>query len=141
MAKKAKETPKTDAPKDLGGRPQAELDWKQIQAYCQRHCTHEEIAYFAECCIDTLDAACKRDNGIGFSEYHKKHSAGGKRSLRRMLFDAAEKGNVTAQIWLSKNLLGYSDKQEIKSEIMIVGAQPYEEVCNDIEQVVSDRLQ
>ena len=37
----------------------------------------------------------------------------GKASLRRMQYGAANKGNVTMQIWLGKQYLGQNDKQEI----------------------------
>ena len=33
-------------------------------------------------------------------------------SLRRLLWKSAQNGNVTAQIWLSKNLLGMRDNFE-----------------------------
>lgn len=39
----------------------------------------------------------------------------GKRSLRRMQWKSAKGGNATMQIWLGKQLLGQTDKQDITS--------------------------
>lgn len=42
----------------------------------------------------------------------EKGRAKGKISLKRKMFKLAMQGNVTMCIWLSKNMLGYSDKVE-----------------------------
>ena len=46
----------------------------------------------------------------GFCEVFKKHSAGGKSSLRRQQFALAMKGNAAMLIWLGKQYLGQADK-------------------------------
>ena len=48
-----------------------------------------------------------------FCGFIKKGMEQGKASLRRMQYGAANKGNVTMQIWLGKQYLGQNDKQEI----------------------------
>ncbi len=40
----------------------------------------------------------------------------GQGSLRRMQFLAAQKGNVTMQIWLGKQYLGQKDKSEVENK-------------------------
>lgn len=40
----------------------------------------------------------------------------GQGSLRRMQFVAAQKGNVTMQIWLGKQYLGQKDKSEVENK-------------------------
>ena len=67
---------------------------------------------------DTLDRRLKEDGHGGFTEHYSKKSAGGKMSLRRRQFKSAvEDGNVQMMIWMGKQLLKQSDKQEIKSEV------------------------
>lgn len=103
----------------LGGRPTTELDWETIKELCLIHCTHEEIGHIVKCDPDTLDSACKRANGMGFSQYYAIHSANGKASLRRRMYQKAVQGDVMMSIWLAKNYLKMSDKQEIKTETQV----------------------
>lgn len=95
-----------------GGRPRIEIDIDQLEKLVKMQCTAEECASVLGMCADTLDARLKEHGESGFSEYHKKHSAGGKASLRRMQWKSAQDGNVTAQIWLGKQYLGQKDKNE-----------------------------
>ena len=91
------------------GRPPIIIDWEQFDNLCQLQCTLEEISGFFKCSEDTIENKVKQEKGVIFSEYYKKASAGGKASLRRAMFKTALAGNVTAQIWLSKQHLGMSD--------------------------------
>lgn len=52
-----------------------------------------------------------------FSEIYKKGRETGKMSLRRKMFDTAMGGNVTMQIWLSKQMLGYTEKIDQKTAL------------------------
>lgn len=49
-----------------------------------------------------------------FVDFRRQKREYKKTKLRELLWKSAEKGNVAAQIWLSKQLLGYSDKVEQK---------------------------
>ncbi len=55
----------------------------------------------------------KEKYGYGFSDYFKKHNGEGRIALRRLQWQTAQSGNPTMQIWLGKQYLGQSDKQEI----------------------------
>ena len=90
-----------------------QLDYKTLDNLCAIQCTGEECAAILNIDYDTLNAALKRDGNKGFSEYFKLKGAKGKVSLRRKQFQTAEKGNVTMLIWLGKQYLGQSDKQEV----------------------------
>ena len=90
-------------------RPLTEIDWDQVDKMCEIHCTGEEQASILGVDYDTLNAACKRDKGIGFSDYFKQKSSGGKMSLRRRQYTSAMDGNTTMLVWLGKNWLGQSD--------------------------------
>ena len=99
-----------------GGRPRLEIDLEQFKKLCSLHCTQLEIASFFNLSVDTVQAWCLRELGIGFTEAFKIHSSQGKISLRRYQFKAAEKGNVAMLIWLGKQFLGQTDKVENVSD-------------------------
>ena len=44
----------------------------------------------------------------------EKGREAGKTTLRRWMWKAAENGNIVMQIWLSKNLLGYTDRAMVE---------------------------
>lgn len=96
-------------------RPKAEIDWDTVEKLCAIHCTGEEIASIVEVHYDTLANRIKDEFELSFSEYYKKHSARGKMSLRRKQHEVALSGNTTMLIWLGKQYLEQSDKQEVES--------------------------
>mgnify|MGYP003653313547 CR=1 FL=1 len=101
-----------------GGRPTIELNYEELAEMCKIQCTGEEISAIFGIDYDTLDNRLKADGHGGFSDYKQKKSAGGKMSLRRRQFKAAvEDGSVPMMIWMGKQLLGQSDKQETKPEV------------------------
>ena len=88
-----------------GGRPPKEIDEDTVKKLASIMCTMEEIAYVVGCSVDTLENR--------FSEIIKEGKAKGRTSLRRHQFLAAEKGNTAMLIWLGKQFLGQSEKQQI----------------------------
>lgn len=98
--------------KNMAGRPKKEIDFDVVEKLCALMCTGEEIASFVNVNYDTLVSAIKRKYKLSFSEYYKKYSDKGKLSLRRMQYKAAESGNVSMLIWLGKQYLGQTEKQE-----------------------------
>lgn len=70
-------------------------------------CTEEEIAYFFNCSVDTIDRYCQRTYHVTFAEYSKRYRGLGKISLRRKMHEMAMDGNVPMLIWLSKQYLGH----------------------------------
>jgi hypothetical protein len=98
-------------PKNKGGRPTKDLDQKMFEGMCRIQCTKEEFCDLFDVDEKTLTKWCKRVYGQGFSDAFKRLSAGGKRSLRRVMFEKAiDHGNVTMMIWLSKQYLGMTEK-------------------------------
>jgi hypothetical protein len=97
-------------------RPLIEIDWDQVDEMCRIHCTGEEQAAVLGIDYDTLNAACKREKGLGFSDYYAQKSSGGKMSLRRKQYTAAMDGNTTMLVWLGKNWLGQSDQPEVEAQ-------------------------
>lgn len=96
------------------GRPRTVFDWDQVGRLCKIQCTQDEIIDILGTTIDTLADACKRELGVDFSTFYSQKRAGGKRSLRRKQWQTAvEDGNPTLLIWLGKQYLGQSEKQEL----------------------------
>lgn len=97
-------------------RPRKEVNWDQVETMCEIHCTGEEQAAILGMHYDTLDARCREEHGVSFSEYFKQKSAGGKMSLRRRQFTTAMDGNTSMLIWLGKNWLGQKDQSETETK-------------------------
>ena len=81
------------------------IDPKQVEKLAGFGCTNVEIASFFGC-----DESLIRKS---YSDSVAKGKDKGKIRLRQLMFRSAESGNVTMLIWLSKQYLGMSDKQEI----------------------------
>lgn len=95
-----------------GGRPKIDIDVEQFKGLCSIQCTLVEIADWFKCSEDTIERWCKRELKMSFAEAYKKYSVGGKISLRRAQMKMAEH-NATMAIWLGKQYLGQTDKQEV----------------------------
>lgn len=82
---------------------------EQIEKLGIIHCSWKEVAAFLD---EKEDYLQKR-----FSESYEKGRNKGKLSLRRKMFSSAvDAGNITMMIWLSKQYLGMTDKQETLSK-------------------------
>ena len=99
-----------------GGRPKVEIDWKQFDAYCAMQCTLREIADYFNCSQMTIERKVKEHYQCGFVDIFKRKRQKGLMSLRANLFKLSEK-HPAAAIFLAKNLLDMSDKQEIDHNI------------------------
>ena len=88
------------------GRPKKfDLDVAQVEQLASFGCTNTEIASFFNCSDTTLTR--------NYGENLIKGRDAGKIRLRQYQWKAAKNGNVAMLIWLGKQLLGQSDKQEI----------------------------
>ena len=68
-----------------------------------------------ECDNKTLEAWCKREYGKNFSEVFREKRCRGFISLRRAQFQKAiDEKNTAMLIFLGKNWLGQSDRQDVK---------------------------
>ena len=94
------------------GRPRKEINQKNFESLCGLQCTLEEICGFFSVTDKTLDGWCKRTYGLSFSEVFKQKRGTGKISLRRAQFRLSEK-NANMAIWLGKQYLGQTDKENI----------------------------
>jgi hypothetical protein len=96
----------------MAGRPPKPIDYALVEKMAHIGCTDEEIATLIGFTEEGFRKRKQRDKElVGSLEKGRK---GGKMSLRRMQWKSAEGGNVTAQIWLGKQMLGQRDKQEME---------------------------
>jgi len=86
------------------------INYELVEKLASLQCTQEEIAYVLGCSSKTIQRDKKATKII------KMAKEKGKASLRRMQWKAAERGNASMLIWLGKQYLGQTDKQEIKQE-------------------------
>ena len=99
------------------GRPKIEIDTEEFEKLCGIQCTLVEIAAWFRCTEDTIETWAKSTYGVTFSEIYKQKRGVGKISLRRRQFQVAvNDGNPTLLIWLGKQYLDQSDKNESKNE-------------------------
>jgi len=117
--KKAEKT-RGQKKKKANGRPKIKIDFKKVQLLAGMFCTGEEIAAVLDISYDTLERRTKEEYGIAFADYIKKYNENGKASLRRMQYKAASEGNATLLVWLGKQFLGQTDKQDLNHSGNIV---------------------
>jgi len=93
------------------------INWEEFEKLCFIQCTRDEICFWLDITDKTLNNRCKEQYGKPYSAVYDEKRQGGKISLRRKMFQAATNGNgnITMMIWLSKQYLKMSDKQEIGS--------------------------
>lgn len=97
-------------------RPRIEIDKEQFEKLCGLQCTKQEIAGYFNCSEDTIEKWCKREYKENFTVVFSKKRVTGKISLRRSQFRMAET-NPTMAIWLGKQYLGQTEKQEVAVSI------------------------
>ena len=99
------------------GRPKAQIDPAMFEGMCRIQCTKGEMEAILGLDEKTITAWCKDKYGTSFSEVYKKHSAGGKMSLRRAQWKSGTEDRVPSMlIWLGKQHLGQTDKPEVDCE-------------------------
>jgi hypothetical protein len=103
------------------GRPKKFVDLELVEKLAHIQCTYGEIASTLGVSVDTLQ------RNKDFAVTYKRGAEGGRKSLRRMQFESANKGNVVMQIWLGKNYLGQSDQ----GTIQVRSAPPLHEMSSD----------
>ncbi len=83
-----------------------DIDTEQVEKLASFGCTNIEIASVFGC-----DESLIRKS---YSEFLIKGREKGKVRLRQMQWKAAEAGSHTMLVWLGKQVLGQTDKQEVE---------------------------
>ena len=94
-------------------KPMSDKEFDQLVSMIRIQCTRDEICGVLDMSDTTLNRRLKERGETNFEALYKKHSDEGKASLRRMQWQSAHGGNVTAQIWLGKQVLGQRDKSDL----------------------------
>ena len=87
-------------------RPKSKIDLDELEKLCAMQCTDEDIAAFLGVSTRTIE---RRRKMPSFREAMERGKAKGRVSVRRNLFRLATNGNLGANIFLAKNLLGYKE--------------------------------
>jgi len=95
-------------------KPLTDKDFKKLLNMVRIQCTMEECCSVLEMSDTTLNRRLKEMEYNNFEDFYKRHNDEGKMSLRRMQWQAAEKGNSTMLVWLGKQHLNQKDKTETK---------------------------
>ncbi len=119
-------------PKNVGGRPRIEIDMDQVEKLAAIMCTEPEIASVVGVSFTTWKRRKNEDPEL--SERVASGRERGKASLRRMQWKAAEAGNPTMQIWLGKNHLAQTDKNEVS----VPQAVSFQMIAPDAEKKAGD---
>ena len=110
--KKAKTT------KKKVGRPKIELNLDELERLSRLNCTMPEISAYFDIPLRTLED--KFTNEPEVRKAIEKGRATGMLSLRRKQIQIMEDtNNSTMAIWLGKQMLGQTDRQEIRQDINI----------------------
>lgn len=120
---KAKKSARQAIPKEaeetsIMGRPKAEINKESFEALMEiPFISCESAAGVFGVCKETIVRFVKREYGITFAELKEQKKENLRVKLAAKQYQTAMKGNAVMQIWLGKQYLGQSDKQEIKAEI------------------------
>lgn len=98
-------------------RPRKQIDKKDFESLLTIQCSLAEVTAFFDhklngCSEDTIERWCKRTYKKSFAEVSAIKKELGKISIRRAQFRMMER-NPAALIWVSKQYLGQTDRQEI----------------------------
>ena len=100
-------------PQEGSGRPRIVVDLGLVEKLAQIHASQEEIA--ATLGVSTGFVSERMKNDEEFAAAHARGWSNWKLNLRRKQLEKAMAGDATMQIWLGKNMLGQTDKAEVKT--------------------------
>ena len=89
------------------------IETDKIEQLASFGCTNKEIASFFDCSQTTLTR--------NYGDFLTKGREKGKIRLRQMQWKSAEKGNVTMQIWLGKQILGQAEQPMLMEDELVEG--------------------
>lgn len=95
------------------GRPKAVIDWQTVGKLLEAGCAGTDIASQLGISATTLQRRCRAENNVSFAAFSQQKRMSGDNLLRAAQYKAAMEGNTTMLIWLGKQRLGQSDKNEL----------------------------
>ncbi len=98
-------------PKHPGGRPLKTFDPKLVEDLYAKASTDEDVSVALKVNSDTI---CEwKSKRAEFQEAMRIGQSRARMSLRSWMFQKAQEGNTTMQIWLSKQICGYRDNPSV----------------------------
>ncbi len=88
------------------GPPLKEIDAEQVKRLAAINCSHAEIGAVLGCSADTLERRFRAEIDAGRAHMRV--------SLKRKQYEMAMGGNITMLIWLGKQYLDQSDKNDYR---------------------------
>lgn len=101
--------------KKMGRKPKY-IDWDRVDELLQHQWPISEIASFCGLSEANFHLKARKKYKGNFRDHHESKKAEGIGRLRTKQYQLALDGNVTMLIWLGKQLMGQSDKSEVKNE-------------------------
>lgn len=89
---------------------------RQLKAICRMKPTLADCAAFLEVSEDTVERWIKKNHKCSFAEFREQNMVHTRFMIVREMLEQCKKGNMTALIFASKNLCGWSDNNHIVSE-------------------------
>lgn len=102
------------------GRKEIQIDKGKLEIAMMYGATCADCAGMFFCSDDTIVRFIKKEYGMNFAEFSDKRQSEIRLKLRQKQIQVALNGNVTMLIFLGKNLLGQSDKQDITQTSNVV---------------------
>lgn len=93
------------------GRPRIDFSLEDLTKLCMLQCTMPEIASWFDVSLSTIEHRAGEEPE--FRAAMDKGYALGRISVRRKQMQLLDEGSQTMAVWLGKQLLGQSDRQEI----------------------------
>lgn len=109
------------------GRPIKSVDLDKLARVCQYPMTNEDIAAILDVSVDTITRVIKKEFGITFAEYKDQKQSSMRFTLLAKQLEVAKSGNVAMLIFLGKQYLGQSDKQEATVSVQSIKIDKYDE--------------
>ena len=97
------------------GRPEKEFDWKVLDAILQFKPSKRDCCEIVGVSEDTIERRIREKFDMTFSEYRDLKMARTRYNLAKKQYDVAMSGNTALLIWLGKQWLGQTDKQDINN--------------------------
>ena len=94
------------------GRKELKFDMEVVEAFGAVKASYRFMADYFGCSLKTIDRRMQDEDG-SFCLRYKKGLAKTKYNLSKKQIEIAMTGNVTMLIWLGKQLLEQTDKQEV----------------------------
>lgn len=92
------------------------IDWEKARKLFRAGSNITQTAAFMQIDRQYFYERCQLDNNIHLSDFMRAARATGDSLLTTKMFEKAMSGDNTMLVWLSKNRMGYSDKQDITTD-------------------------